>query len=117
MVEISLSGSGEGPGRATGRGYSTPGWLFREIAVLSQDNVTPMRFHDNLGTPARNWHNRWRGGCLAAPASETTYMELAALIAALSERAAYPFPVDKVDLRHTHISVVFLAGGFAYKVK
>jgi len=23
MVEISLSGSGEGPGRATGRGYST----------------------------------------------------------------------------------------------
>ena len=44
-------------------------------------------------------------------------MELADLIAALSEPAAYPHPVGAVEVRQTHISVVFLAGPFAYKVK
>ena len=44
-------------------------------------------------------------------------MELARLIEALSDAAAYPYPVGAVDVRHTHISVVFLAGVFAYKVK
>jgi len=44
-------------------------------------------------------------------------MELALLIEALSEVAAYPYPVEAVEVRHTHISVVFLAGPFAYKVK
>jgi aminoglycoside phosphotransferase family enzyme/predicted kinase len=39
------------------------------------------------------------------------------LIEALSDPAAYPYPVDKVEVRHTHISVVLLAGPFAYKVK
>jgi uncharacterized protein len=44
-------------------------------------------------------------------------MELAALIAALSDPAAYPHPVEAVEVRQTHISVVFLAGPHAYKVK
>jgi aminoglycoside phosphotransferase family enzyme/predicted kinase len=44
-------------------------------------------------------------------------MELPQLIEALSEPAAYPFPAAAVEVRHTHISVVFLAGPYAYKVK
>lgn len=44
-------------------------------------------------------------------------MEIVRLIAALTEPAAYPHPVDVVDVRQTHISVVFLAGPFAYKLK
>jgi hypothetical protein len=34
MVEISSSGSSEGPGRATGRGYSTTDGLLPESTVL-----------------------------------------------------------------------------------
>jgi aminoglycoside phosphotransferase family enzyme/predicted kinase len=44
-------------------------------------------------------------------------MELAQLIESLSAAAAYPYPVEEVEVRHTHISVVFLAGPYAYKVK
>jgi aminoglycoside phosphotransferase family enzyme/predicted kinase len=44
-------------------------------------------------------------------------MELAHLIEALSAPAAYPHHVDKVEVHQTHISVVFVAGSFAYKVK
>src|SRR5262249_32542059 len=44
-------------------------------------------------------------------------MELDRLIEALSDGAAYPYPVEEVQVRHTHISVVFLAGPYAYKVK
>jgi hypothetical protein len=44
-------------------------------------------------------------------------MELARLIEALSDPAAYPSPVEAVEVRHTHISAVFLAGPHAYKVK
>ena len=44
-------------------------------------------------------------------------MDLAELIAALSEPAAYPFAVDAVDVRQTHISAVFLAGDVVYKLK
>src|SRR5579875_450631 len=44
-------------------------------------------------------------------------MELAHLIEALSNAAAFSHPVEEVEVRHTHISVVFLAGPFAYKVK
>ena len=44
-------------------------------------------------------------------------MELARLIEALSDPSAYPYPVEAVEARHTHISVVFLAGPYAYKVK
>ena len=36
---------------------------------------------------------------------------------ALREPASYPHPVDAVDLIETHISWVFLAGEFAYKIK
>ena len=44
-------------------------------------------------------------------------MELFRLIAALSDPASYPDAVDTVEVRQTHISVVFLAGPYAYKVK
>jgi aminoglycoside phosphotransferase family enzyme/predicted kinase len=44
-------------------------------------------------------------------------MNIAVLVDVLAEPAAYPFPVDMVEVHHTHISVVFLAGAFAYKIK
>jgi hypothetical protein len=44
-------------------------------------------------------------------------MELTRLIARLSDRAAYPHGVEGIDVRQTHISVVFLAGLYAYKLK
>ncbi len=44
-------------------------------------------------------------------------MDLATLIDALSDPAAYPHAVEKVVVCQTHISVVFLAGLCAYKIK
>jgi aminoglycoside phosphotransferase family enzyme/predicted kinase len=44
-------------------------------------------------------------------------MDLQQLIEALSEPSAYPHPVSGVEVCHTHSSVVFLAGNFAYKIK
>ena len=46
-------------------------------------------------------------------------MDLAGMIEALSDPAAYPrsHPADAVEVRQTHISVVFLAGPHAYKIK
>lgn len=44
-------------------------------------------------------------------------MDLPQLIAGLSQPAAYPYPAQDVKVFHTHISVVFLAGPYAYKVK
>src|SRR5579864_1895520 len=44
-------------------------------------------------------------------------MDIAQLIEALKDPRAYPHPVDQVEVCQTHISVVFLAGPFAYKVK
>lgn len=44
-------------------------------------------------------------------------MEPSDLIDALSDPRAYPDPVDRVEVRQTHISIVFLAGSHAYKVK
>jgi aminoglycoside phosphotransferase family enzyme/predicted kinase len=44
-------------------------------------------------------------------------MELGQLIEALSNPAAYPEPPGEVQVRQTHISVVFLAGRHAYKIK
>lgn len=44
-------------------------------------------------------------------------MTLQELLHALSQVSTYPFPVDKVEMRQTHISAVFLAGPFAYKIK
>ncbi|MCS6975882.1 MAG: AAA family ATPase [Gemmatales bacterium] len=44
-------------------------------------------------------------------------MELDRLIAGLSQPSAFPFPAEKVEVRQTHASVVFLAGEFAYKIK
>jgi hypothetical protein len=43
--------------------------------------------------------------------------EVGEIVAGLSDPRAYPFAVANVDVRHTHISVVFLAGEFVYKVK
>src|SRR5262245_46788722 len=39
------------------------------------------------------------------------------LLASLSKPTAYPFAVDTVEVHQTHISMVFLAGAFAYKIK
>src|SRR5215471_14154447 len=44
-------------------------------------------------------------------------MELPRLIAALSDPTAYAFQVSGVEVHQTHISAVFLAGPFAYKIK
>jgi aminoglycoside phosphotransferase family enzyme/predicted kinase len=44
-------------------------------------------------------------------------MDTRRLIELLSDPAAYPHPVEAVVVHQTHISVVFLAGPFAYKVK
>jgi aminoglycoside phosphotransferase family enzyme/predicted kinase len=44
-------------------------------------------------------------------------MDLERLIEALSDPAAYSHPAESVEVRHTHISVVFLAGRYAYKIK
>jgi aminoglycoside phosphotransferase family enzyme/predicted kinase len=44
-------------------------------------------------------------------------MELPRLIEALSDPRAYPVPATEVIVHQTHISVVFLAGPFAYKIK
>lgn len=44
-------------------------------------------------------------------------MELSQLIAELSQPAAYPHTVPPIEVRQTHISVVFLAGSFVYKIK
>ncbi len=44
-------------------------------------------------------------------------MELTELITALSDAASYPHPADDVEVHQTHISVVFLAGDYAYKIK
>lgn len=43
--------------------------------------------------------------------------ELPELIRGLLDPAAYPYPVGKVELVQTHISYVFLAGDFVYKIK
>jgi aminoglycoside phosphotransferase family enzyme/predicted kinase len=44
-------------------------------------------------------------------------MELPRLIDALAQPATYPHPVARIEIHHTHISVVFLAGTYAYKIK
>jgi aminoglycoside phosphotransferase family enzyme/predicted kinase len=44
-------------------------------------------------------------------------VELPRLIRALSDPSAYPHPVGAAEVHQTHISVVFLAGPYAYKVK
>jgi aminoglycoside phosphotransferase family enzyme/predicted kinase len=50
------------------------------------------------------------------PPADVEY-DLAQLILALSDPSAYPTPVQSVEVRQTHISVVFLAGSLAYKIK
>src|SRR6478672_3638878 len=44
-------------------------------------------------------------------------MELVSLIDSLSDPEAYPDPKKSVEVRQTHISVVFLVGEHVYKVK
>jgi len=44
-------------------------------------------------------------------------MTLQELLHGMTVVDAYPYPVEKVEVRQTHISVVFLAGPFAYKIK
>ena len=44
-------------------------------------------------------------------------MHPAQLIDALSRPDAYPYPLDRVAVKQTHISIVFLSGPCVYKVK
>ena len=44
-------------------------------------------------------------------------MDLPQLIENLADPAGYPYPVSDVRVRQTHISAVFLAGPYVYKVK
>lgn len=44
-------------------------------------------------------------------------MDLSELIEGLAESAAYPNAVADVEVRQTHISVVFFAGEYVYKIK
>ncbi len=44
-------------------------------------------------------------------------MNFSDLLQALSNPAAYPHPAEKITVHQTHISAVFLAGEFAYKIK
>lgn len=44
-------------------------------------------------------------------------MDLAQLTELLSDPGAYPGQVETIEIRHTHISIVFLAGPHVYKVK
>src|SRR5882672_5013207 len=44
-------------------------------------------------------------------------VDLETLLEALSRPEAYLHPVDEVEVHQTHISIVFLAGPFAYKIK
>lgn len=44
-------------------------------------------------------------------------MELPRLIEVLTDPAAYPYAVATIEVRQTHISAVFLAGHYVYKVK
>jgi len=44
-------------------------------------------------------------------------MEVPQLIEALSVPSAYPHVAEPVEVHQTHISIVFLAGPFAYKIK
>lgn len=44
-------------------------------------------------------------------------MDLTNLIKVLGSPSAYPFATDQIEVHQTHISVVFLAGPFAYKIK
>jgi aminoglycoside phosphotransferase family enzyme/predicted kinase len=39
------------------------------------------------------------------------------LLESLSRPEVYPYPVDAVEVKQTHISAVFLAGPFVYKIK
>jgi aminoglycoside phosphotransferase family enzyme/predicted kinase len=44
-------------------------------------------------------------------------MELPRLIDSLTDPAAYPEPPERVEVRHTHISAVYLVGDLVYKIK
>ncbi len=48
---------------------------------------------------------------------EAVLVKTAELIEALSDPSSYPGPVAAVEVRQTHISVVFLVGSLVYKIK
>src|SRR5262245_11384310 len=64
------------------------------------------------------WSAKPRPGPSSKSSNGTSCMPTVdSLLAALSHPAAYPFPVEDVVVHHTHISMVFLAGDYVYKVK
>ena len=57
-------------------------------------------------------HGRSRQAVMSAPVRDARR-----LIRFFAQPASYPHPADAVQRRETHVSQVFLAGAFAYKVK
>lgn len=55
-------------------------------------------------------------GPVCSPLRESA-LELSSLIAELARPAAFPVPVTRVETHQTHISAVFVAGDFAYKIR
>jgi aminoglycoside phosphotransferase family enzyme/predicted kinase len=49
--------------------------------------------------------------------SQTASNQSDSFISGLFNSQAYPHPVDKIEMRETHISWVFLTGDYAYKIK
>jgi len=73
MVAISLSGSGEGPGRVTGRGYSTQGWRGAVGRHRCRSRRRPVRRSGpSTGQLHRSRSARRTGAVGAPPASART---------------------------------------------
>src|SRR5260221_14605192 len=85
-------------------------------------NATTTANHGQCGSSRSNIEPSYgaragHGACSRFPTERTIAMHLDSLIDALSRPDAYPHAVGDVDVRQTHISAVFLAGPFAYKLK
>jgi len=113
--------------RWAGAGLSRSGTFGRSLThhfPPSALNARPVRANDTdmiasgvptgVRTEAHCLHLRSLPRVFPQSEGEGVAMELARLIDALSRPAAYAHPVE---VRQTHISVVFLAGAFVYKVK
>ena len=92
----------------------------REVAQVARLLRTGGPFHPSQRCDPRKsvvYHSE--GGCRALSGSHNKdcLVELARLIAAMSDPSAYPFPVETIEVRQTHISAVFLAGPLVYKIK
>jgi aminoglycoside phosphotransferase family enzyme/predicted kinase len=82
---------------------------------ISQCQSAPNKdVSDKIGMPSGSLGNATVN---AGAVCRSNLMEFETLIADLSRTEAYPVPVSHVEVLQTHISVVFLAGEYVYKVK